>query len=194
MRISRSVIPICGVVLAAALIGFTNPKAVHAVTAALVEVTNTPMNPVVTQGVGPQAGQIVHLHCGVAITGPISFSGVYWCGLTDSSGLTATAYVVPANESLVLTSVDISPVEGSISPTCTSLHQDRLGLTKLSGDVRYPQDWIVNNLGVHDSYPSGIVVGPGLSAFTLQFGFDTSICNEGGLLDTYDLYGYLTPA
>jgi hypothetical protein len=36
---------------------------VHALTAALVQVTNTAANPVVTQGVGAQAAQNVYLQC-----------------------------------------------------------------------------------------------------------------------------------
>jgi hypothetical protein len=184
---------VCGVVLAAALIGFTNPKAVQAVTAALVQVTNTPMNPVVTQGVGPQAGQIVHLHCALGITGAVQYSNVVWCGLEDSSGRTATeAYVVPANESLVVTSVDIAAAQNSA--TCSGfLHQDWMGLIgrATTGTVEI---WIVNNASVHDSYPSGIVVGPTLNVFMAQGGSagGPTICNAG--LDTDDLYGYLTPA
>ena len=51
MRISKSVMAVGGVVVAAGLLTLTNPKTVHAVAAALVQVTNTASNPVVAQGI-----------------------------------------------------------------------------------------------------------------------------------------------
>ena len=58
MRISKSVMAVGGVVLAAAAIGFTNPKAVRAaVVAAMVQVTNTAANPVITQSVWATGGK-----------------------------------------------------------------------------------------------------------------------------------------
>jgi hypothetical protein len=88
-----------GVVLTAALIGFTNPKAVHAVTAALVQVTNTASNPVVSSEVSLAPAQIVELAC---TTGAECFQVQPGGGVTSISG-----YVVPAGKTLVITDIDI---------------------------------------------------------------------------------------
>jgi len=65
IRLSKSVLAVGAVVLAGSLITLMNPKAVHALAAALVQVTNTASNPAVTQSVGAQAGNMVHLTCEV---------------------------------------------------------------------------------------------------------------------------------
>jgi hypothetical protein len=107
MQISRSTKAVCGVVLAAAVIGFTNPKAVHAVTAAFVQVTNTASNPVVTQGVGAQAGNMVHVSCTVSLN-----LDNYSCTQMLADGSQVSNFGTPNGESLVITSVDVAPVGG----------------------------------------------------------------------------------
>ena len=100
MRISRSVMAVCGVVLAAVVIGFTNPKAVHAVvTAALVQVTNTASNPVVSSEVSLAPAQLVQLYC----------NGTAKCfQIAAGGGVGTSAYVVPAGKTLVITDIDIN--------------------------------------------------------------------------------------
>ncbi|HEY5380936.1 MAG TPA: hypothetical protein VIJ65_01670 [Acidobacteriaceae bacterium] len=102
----------------------TNPKTVHALAAALVQVTNTASNPVVTQNMGQQAAQIIHLRC---TQDTIGRSGPGGCVLFSPSGNTITVpYVVPANQSLVITSVDILPTQMYVSTACSVIHQDGL--------------------------------------------------------------------
>ena len=102
IRLSKSVLAVGGVVLAADLITVMNPKAVHAVAAALVQVTNTAANPAVTQSITQQASQTVRLRCSAN-------GAANDCGATPPVGQEiVAAYVVPPNQSLIITAMDIS--------------------------------------------------------------------------------------
>lgn len=110
MRISRSVMAVCGVVLAAGLIGFTNPKAVHAVTAALVEVTNTASNPVVSSEATLAPAQLVELLCDVF--SPDSTERYGSCRQVSGGRVSTADYVVPSGQTLVLTDIDFNATGG----------------------------------------------------------------------------------
>jgi hypothetical protein len=192
MRISRSVVAVGGVVIAGGLITVMNPKTVHAVAAALVQVTNTASNPVVTQGTGQQAGQIIHLHCSEATTGPAGEGG---CGPVVAPGVTSQIYVVPADQSLVVTSVDIFPTQIFMSATCSLVHSDGLYVSATGTSAYYAQTWLVDNLSVHYSYASGIVIGPGssITGSSSYFGNPPASCySQTDSEDQFDVYGYLT--
>ena len=150
MRISRTVMAVCGAVLAAALIGFTNPKAVHAVTAALVQVTNTASNPAVTQSVGAQAGNMVHLFCDVPMD---EFVTQNKCELypANANGQTVFGYTVPDGQSLVITAADLQPLG---SPLCSGDYY-----AQLTAFPSYPLVFLEATtpnsiLTTHFSYPS----------------------------------------
>lgn len=192
IRFSKSVLAVGGVVLAGGLIAFTNPKTVHALAAALVQVTNTASNPVVTQNMGQQAGQIIHLQCNQNTSGPYGPGG---CGLPVAPGDTSTVYVVPAGKSLVITSVDIYPTQIYMSTACSVNHDDGLLVAASGTSAFYAQRWLVDNLSVHYSYPSGIVIASGssITGSTGYFGVSPSSCySSTDLDDQFDLYGYLT--
>ncbi len=192
IRVPRSVVAVGSAVVAAAMIGFTNPKTVHALAAALVQVTNTASNPVVTQGTGQQAGQIIHLHCSEDTTGPYGGGG---CGTVVAPGGTSQVYVVPANQSLVVTSVDLYPTQIYMSATCSVVHSDGLYVSAAGTSAYYAQSWLVDNLSVHYSYPSGIVIGPGssITGSSAYFGNPPASCySQTDYEDQFDLYGYLT--
>ncbi|HSC56290.1 MAG TPA: hypothetical protein VLC51_03755 [Nitrospira sp.] len=105
MRISKSVMAVGGVVLAGMLIGFTNPKAVHAaVTALLVQVTNTATNPVVSSEVSRTAAQAVTVCSEIRADGarePLQ-------QIIAGGGFEPDTYVVPDGESFVITEMDIT--------------------------------------------------------------------------------------
>lgn len=99
IRISKSVLAVGGVVLASGLITVMNPKTVHAVAAALVQVTNTASNPVVNSEATISPSQIVDLNCN---------GGLGSCFRVEPGGpLDQDAYVVPANQTLVITDIEI---------------------------------------------------------------------------------------
>lgn len=185
MRVPRSVMAVGGVVVAAAAIGFTNPKAVHAVTAALVQVTNTATNPVVTQGVGQQAGNTINLFCSVVMNGTTRP-----CFQVLPDGSHNTGYTVPPGETLVITSIDLTP--NNIT-TCSSDYSIALGTPNRPGAYLtiVTSNSLVTN---HFTYPSGLVIGPGVTP-TLTGDIETpdqALTCIG--FDSVEIFGYLTSA
>jgi hypothetical protein len=84
------------------------PRAAHAVAAALVQVANTASSPVINQGIGNQAAQIVQIECTYNPGGfPTQCVAVPATGITPYA-VGAPPYVVPAGETLVVTAVDRS--------------------------------------------------------------------------------------
>lgn len=194
MRVSRSVITACGAVLAAVAIGFTNPKAVHAVTAALVQVTNTAANPVVTQTVGQQAGQVVMLACV-----PVYESAAGACYRITNGVQGSTVYSVPSNESLVVTAAYVDPHlpaqnAALAHPECNAGREDAIYLNggTASNPIQVLAWQVVNNsVATNFTYPSGVAIGPS-STLTPAGGFyNTTLDSECGV-DAILLYGYLT--
>ena len=175
MRISRSMMGVCGAVVAAALIGFTNPNAVHAVTAALVQVTNTAANPVVTQGVSQQTSQIVNLWC----SGTGAYPGTPPCKQESSTqgNASGTAYTIPSGASLVVTSIDITP----LTP-CSATH--RVSLDSEPGYEYVYWNVTSSNASLHYTFPSGIVFSSGLQL--------TATSTDSSCNDIVFVQGYLT--
>jgi hypothetical protein len=186
MRISRSVMAVGGMVVAAGLITLATPKAVHAVAAALVQVTNTASNPVVTQGVGAQAGNMVHLTCSqVSLEGTSSV-----CTRIGADGSVTSDYTVPAGESLVITAIDVLLNNVSI---CPGDYNIRLGTPTLDGIFLHLTT--TNALvTTHFTYPSGLVIGPGIRP---TWTGDLEVVGQGEAcsgFESVDLFGYLTAA
>jgi hypothetical protein len=93
------------------------PRTAHAVAAALVQVPNTTANPAITQDTSKQAGQLIHLQSNVP---PTIFAVVPMSFTSISVGLGSTAnYSVPNNQTLVLTSIDITAFGCPASPIRT---------------------------------------------------------------------------
>jgi hypothetical protein len=179
---------VAGTIVAAGLITLMTPKAVHAVAAALVQVTNTASNPVVTQSIGQQAAQSIDLDCV-----PSDSPGNGSCYVVTNGFRGSTPYVVPANQSLVITAVDVytfvadnEAVNGE--PACNAGREDAVSTSGGS-----PLVWeIVNNTSpTHFTYPSGVVFGPSsplTSASKYYIAGLTAECGGDQIL----LYGYLT--
>jgi hypothetical protein len=176
MRISKTVFAVGGVVLAAGLITFTNPKTVHAVAAALVQVTNTSSNPVVTQSTSQQATQLIQFTCNIVALGGFGLGGT-------GSGECGT---VPSNQSLVITAVDISLRNDHGTCVTGGTYAENL----MVGDTNTTiYTWTLSFGGAiggpttHFIYPSGIVVPPNT---TLE------AAETGGCPANFQLTGYLT--
>jgi hypothetical protein len=164
IRPSKSVLAAVGMVLAVGFIIFTNPRAVHAVAAALVQVTNTASNPVVTQSV-EQINQ-VQVFCGV---GPCK----------DSSG---NVYVIPSNFNLVVTAIDLTGCASN--QTTAVLQQVSPPPFSTPGFPRIPITLPATTNTTHLIYPSGIQFS-GMT--TLSFSASPA-CDTAGAT----LYGYLS--
>jgi hypothetical protein len=147
------------------------PKAAHAIAATLVQVTNTASNPAIAQSPNSQAAQLIQLTSNY--TTPGNFNYLFTDPLSGHPG--QQPYTVPGSQNLVITSIDITPDLNCGSPTSVTL-----------GGVS-TRTWVVASQAMtHLPYPSGIVVGPGisLSVFVPQVGQACAV--------TVDLNGYLT--
>lgn len=197
LRISKSTLSWGGVAVAAALFMLAAPRAAHAVVAALVQVTNTASSPVIAQGIGNQAAQIVEIECGYAPGSDFQFPGTAYsvgCVSVPPAGFNVTdpapqsvVFQVPAGETLVVTSVDILSGSAAGSP-CMSPAFGQLGISEDDRQVfSFRESWIVPaGAGmVHYVYPSGILLAPG--ATLESFSNSTSNCTM-----TLNMHGYLT--
>jgi hypothetical protein len=165
IRLSKSVLAVGGVILAGGLIAVMTPRTVHALAAALVQVTNTASNPVVTQNV-EQITQ-VQVFCGV---GPCK----------NSSG---EVYVIPSGLNLVVTAIDLT---GCASfQTTAVLQQVSPPPFSIPGFPRIPINLPATTNTTHLIYPSGIQFS---GTTTLSF-TASQACDTAGAT----VYGYLSP-
>ena len=145
MKLAKSCLMGTGaVVLAGLVLSLIAPKAAHALAATLVQVTNTPANPAITQSVPSQAAQLVHLSQ-TTIGGQTStFVSIL------PNGTLVPGYVVPANQYLVIASADVT----AFGCPATSVY--------LEVGNQAIQQWNVSGANTaHFDYPSGIVLAPG---------------------------------
>lgn len=102
--------------MAAILVTLAVPRAAHAVVAALVQVTNTASRPLISQGIGNQAAQIVQIECGY-LPDTQTLEG---CNLIPATRIfpspAPNIYTVPNGQTLVVTSVDILSGSAAGSP------------------------------------------------------------------------------
>jgi hypothetical protein len=171
---SKSVLAVTATIVAAGLITLMSPKTVHAVAAALVEVTNTASNPVVTQSTSQQATQLVHMNCNIPTSADARGNGSILCGF------------VPSNQSLVVSAVDIALRNDLDFCVTGRTYAENLQVAG-SGAVTYT--WTLTFDGVtfgpttHFIYPSGIVFPPNSTVEAAE---------GGGCPANFEITGYLT--
>jgi hypothetical protein len=201
-RLQKLLLPV-GAVVALGLVMLSAPRTVHAVAAALVQITNTASDPVVTQTTGAQAANMIHLNC--------VFNLVYGrnnpCWQVTSAGMLSyegptVPYTVPSGSYLVITAADVFPApNGGATAACPGVYIATIGnMSNPLNPVSFLSLTTSNNpVTTHFTYPppSGIVIGPNtgvyaegyiLNATTGQF---VGNCANSAL-DVVDLYGYLT--
>jgi hypothetical protein len=100
------------------------PKAAHALTAALVQIVNTPANPVNTLDASKAGGQMVQLFCAPGGAPPPIISNQYQCykmnvatGIYNFNSL----FPVPAGQNLVVTTVDVPDRQNNIGFSLSDL-------------------------------------------------------------------------
>jgi len=167
------------IALLAVVFALSAPKAAHAVVATLVQVTSSAASPVHSQDVSTTAAQIVEVRC-------IESSGcsqIFPDGTAGASG----SFFVPANESFVITSVDILPPTPQSFPVFVTLSQ-ALPLQTYVNRER----WVIQtNTTTLLQFPvSGIVLAP-QAAILVDFNFSN---NSTLGLDSFSatLHGYFT--
>jgi hypothetical protein len=143
------------------------PRAARAIAATLVQVTNTPANPAITQGTEKQAAQLVDLFA--------QGSGGFYNVLP--SGNYVSGYTIPSNQYLAITGVDVTPpfCSGTVSVTLIT-----------SGTLELKTWYVAGGNTTHFDYPSGIVLAPGLTP-------TAAIQAPSGCFGTFvQMHGYLT--
>jgi hypothetical protein len=178
MRITKGMLSVGGAAVVAGVLILSIPRAAHAVVAALVQVTNTASNPVITQTVGQQAGQSIQIACD-------SLSAI--CSQWGQAAV--TPYTVPPGQFLVITAVDGISASGN-TPCQVPGHPISVAGQLFIGRVITPQFLgyfvIGGTASFHASYPSGVVFGPGVN-LNLVDTLPPETC-----LDSVRMYGYLT--
>ena len=200
-RLPKPVLAVGGAALATVLLILAAPRTVHAVAAALVEVTNTSSNPVVTQTTGAQATNMVHLQCGFNMNDKIS---PCW-QITSTGALNAqpnTPYTVPSPNYLVITAADVAPTSnGGGTPSCPGDYFATIGNnTNTFNPINFLTVTTSNALvTTHFTYPppSGIVIASGTNVYGLGYIIIPTTGQFAGSCSAFayevvDLYGYLT--
>jgi hypothetical protein len=195
IRLPKFLLPV-GVILVLGAFILTAPRTVHAVAAALVEVTNTSSNPVVTQTTGAQATNMVHLHC----TFNMYLQSSPCFQVSTNGGLIiqgpGNPYTVPNANYLVITAADVTPQAGGTA-SCPGFFDAVIGTFNFTGILNL----VTSNspITTHFTYPppSGIVIAPGTGVtavgaiFNPTTGQFAGSCSESAN-DVVNLYGYLT--
>jgi len=160
-----------------AVLGLLTPKAAHAVAAALVQVTNTTADPVITQGIGNQAAQMIDIACYAA--NPGTSQG---CATVSGGGqYTPPTYAVPANQTLVITAVDVQPYYTTTPSQCAGLTSIAVTTDNFTRKV-----WDVTGSNtVHFEYPTGFLLSPGQV-------LGNSVAAGDVCAASIEMHGYLT--
>jgi hypothetical protein len=200
IRLPKFLLPV-GVVLILGVFILIAPRAVHAIAAALVQVTNTASNPVVTQTTGAQATNMIHLQC----VFNMSYKNQACFQITPTGVLSYAGpdipYMVPNGSYLVITAADVAPYSnGGATPNCPGQYIATIGNnTNPANPINFLTLTTSNNLvTTHFTYPppSGIVIAPGTGVWALGYVIipatgQFASCGSS-TLDVVDLYGYLT--
>jgi hypothetical protein len=134
------------VAAAVAVLGLLTPRAAHAVAAALVQITNTTANPGVTQDATLAASQIVTLvFPGVA---DLETGSVTMVQYIPGSGKSASNYVVPGGQHLVITGLDVQIYTGGGTLTLGPGGIESMNLQSAAGTQQF-------------QFPTGIVFPSG---------------------------------
>lgn len=167
MNFAKRLLMISGAVaLASILAVILTPKATHAVVSTLVQMTNTVGNPGVTEDISKISSSIVDLICPTPSIGQ--------CQQVLPGGTIGTGtYTVPANQKLVITSIDFEPytLPGGLGLAATPSNGPGVSILTLARACpigfgvleSFNDQWLVSNAaGTSLQFPTaGIVVDSG---------------------------------
>ncbi len=178
----KVIVPVLGLAVFALVLLLATPRAVHAVVAALVQVSNTAAAPALTQNVPTFASQTVTLYTD---TTPGDFTDIIpFAQLTPQGGIVSGFnYVTPSNESLVVTSIEFVPYTGTGAADLELWNTSATPYQNYEGWRKMPAASITNL-----QFPNGIVIGPNIAP---GLGVGPLSSTTAGFF-VY-LHGYLTP-
>ena len=179
----KTFIALAGAASIALVISVATPRTARAVTAILVQMTNTLANPGVTQDITTMNAQNVELHCS---------NVVFLCYQVLADGSTSiAAYTTPFGSALVITSVDIlpNPPGPQSFPVFASLWENA------STGPNARETWVIQtDTSTLLQFPtSGIVLGsPTVQVAPVFKALFSNGSNTGLQSYTANLHGYLT--
>jgi hypothetical protein len=150
-RFRKYSLPVAAAAMLAVVLTLAAPRAVHAVTAALVNVTNTADNPAVTQSINQLTSQNVYL-----VTNAGAVPGGFDSSIQDfpNGTLASKPFVVPAGQNLVVTTIEVFPAGTNQGTYLLVLSDGASGRKGLRVPAVYSTQF---------QYPSGIVFAAGKS-------------------------------
>jgi hypothetical protein len=178
MNVFRKIlVSLGGVAALAVLFTLAAPRAVQAVAAALVQVTNTTANPAITQETRHQASQLVSMGVGFNGYGD-TFAKNYMYQVLPSGG-TGGAYKVPAGQNLVITNVTINP-----DPSYSTSNIEVMLVRDGGGSYAF---WLLSPSSSTELHPTSTVIGGGFTPMISVRARDGKGFNVGVMVQ-----GYLT--
>jgi|ERR1017187_984609 hypothetical protein len=174
-RFRKYTFPAAVAAILAVTLTLAAPRAVHAVTAALVNVTNTAASPAITAGVNRLASQNVFLtgSPGTLATGQVETLRQE----APDGSVSGSSFVVPAGQSLVVTNIEVMPM--SSGTWSLEIHNFS------SGNYRYTLPNLASGQLTQFQFATGIVFPAGES---VAFGNTTLGFFTGSIF----VHGYLT--
>lgn len=151
-----------GIVALVAILLLTSPKAVHALTATLVQVTNTISNPVPTADVARSASQNVLLFCtfpGIGVFNEGCAQVVPGQCFLGALVEQCSQYTVPPGQNLIVDTVELTQGTGSVLRIDLYAFDPNLTISTALDSYGVPGG------GVSTQYQyaaAGLVIGPGL--------------------------------
>lgn len=164
------------VALAAGLLILAAPRAAHAIAATLVQITNTAASPAVAQDVSKLASQQITL-----LTTEAASPGVNTrlSQVAANGAVSPDTYVVPAGQSLIVTSIDVTPTAPGSGTNSVTISNSPPG-------YQIETFVVTNSVTTMLQFPTGIVFPAGES---LVIGSPTF--SSGGSFTAF-VRGYLT--
>jgi len=172
MKFAKRLLMVFGAVALASILAIIlTPKATHAVVSTLVQMTNTVANPGVTEDVSKTSSSIVNLIC-PTIGGASDFCQEV---LPDGEIAAGGFYIVPANQRLVIASIDVEPCTTILPDLVCIAVNNGAGVTRVilardcgpSNIFSFNDEWIVSNAaGTSLQFPTaGIVIDSGCKVY-----------------------------
>ncbi len=177
IQLPKSVLSLAAGALALGTLLLTNPKAAHALAATFVQVTNTSANPATAEDISKMASQnvllVTYLNIPMAPGG-----GAFLSQRFPDDTVSTSQFVVPAGQSLVVTTIDVFPGSPLVGTT------DRVAIGNDSTSLR-EKFTVSNEYSTQLQFPSGFVFAAGNSVEATNYAESV-----GPIIVT--VHGYLT--
>jgi hypothetical protein len=171
-KLPKSVLSLAAGAIALGVLILAAPRAAHAIAATLVQMTNTSANPAIAQDVSKLASQNVILQSNISTAVLPNSSSTLFQILPNG---TQMPFVVPAGQNLVVTTVDVSALNGT--------GVTEAGIGNVVGTGLRAAFYVPNGVTTQFQFPNGYVFPSGESVYAQ---------NGGNGSMSFTVHGYLT--